>query len=63
VIVWASVCIVIFGWRARAPFKHALSTAPPSIIGRFLLVLTIVTVIAIAFLVGDTFVYLFARSL
>jgi hypothetical protein len=63
VIIWASVCIAIFCWQARAPFKHALSTARPSIIGRFLLVLTIVTVIAIGFLVGDMFVYLFARSL
>jgi len=40
-----------------------VSTAPPPIIGRFLLVLAIVVVIAIGFFAGDTLVYLIARSL
>lgn len=63
VIIWASACTVLFCWQVRSYFRHALSTAPPSIIGRFLLVLAIVVVIAIGFFAGDTLVYLIARSL
>jgi hypothetical protein len=63
VIVWALASTVIFCWQVRSSFKSALSTAPPSIIGRFLMVLAIVVVAAIGFFVGDTLVYLFVRAL
>lgn len=63
VIVWALTCTVGCLWLYRSSFKHALSTAPPSITRRFLLVLAIVVVIAIAFLAGDSLVYLFAGAL
>ena len=56
VIVWASVCTVIFCWQERSSFRHALSTAPRSIIGRFLLVLAIVVLAAVGFIAGDTYV-------
>lgn len=62
VIVWASVCTVIFCWQERPSFRHALSIAPPSIIG-FLLVLAIVVLAAVGFIAGDTLVYLFTRAL
>ena len=63
IVVWALACTVGFSWLERSSFKSALSTAPPSIIGRSLLVVAIVTVVTIAFLVGDSLLYLFARSL
>lgn len=63
ILVWAAACTVGCLWLYRSSLKHALSTAPPSVIGRFLLVLAIVVVIAVAFIAGDTLVYLIARSL
>jgi len=63
VVVWASACTVIFCWQERSSFRHALSTAPPSVIGRLLLVLAIVVMAAAGFLAGDTLVYLIARAL
>jgi hypothetical protein len=63
IIVWALACTVGFSWLERSSFKSALSTAPPSIIGRSLLVVAIVTMVAIAFVAGDSLLYLFARSL
>lgn len=63
VIVWALACTAIFCWQARSSFKHSQSTAPPSIIGRFLLVLAIVILIALGFTAGDTLVYLLVRAL
>jgi hypothetical protein len=55
--------VVPFLWWARPSFKHALSTAPPTIIGRSLLVIAIVIIIALAFVAGDSLVYVVARSL
>ena len=63
VIVWALACTVGFTWLERASFKSALSTAPPSIIGRSLVVISIVALAFIAFVVGDSLLYLFARLL
>ena len=63
VIIWALACMVPFLWWARSSFKHALSTAPSSIIGRSSLVVLIVAVVAIAFVAGDTFAYSLARAL
>jgi hypothetical protein len=63
VIVWASACTVIFCWQERSTFKHTVSTAPPSILGRFLLVLAIIVLIAVGFIAVDTLVYLFAWAL
>jgi hypothetical protein len=63
VIVWALASIVPFLWFARASLKHALSTAPPSIIGRSLLLAAIVFIAAVAFLAGHSLVYLLAHSL
>jgi hypothetical protein len=63
IVVWASACTVIFCWQERSSFRQALSTAPPSIIGRFLLVLAIVVMVAVGFFVSDTLVYLFVRAL
>jgi hypothetical protein len=63
IIVWALTCTVGFSWLVRSSFKNALSTAPPSIIGRSFLVVAIVTMVAIAFVAGDSLVYLLARSL
>jgi len=63
IIVWALACTVGFSWLERVSFKSALSTAPPSVIGRSLVVVTIVAVVAIAFVVGDTVLYLLARAL
>ena len=34
VIVWALACTVGFSWLERSSFTSALSTAPPSMIGR-----------------------------
>jgi hypothetical protein len=51
------------GFDTRGCTKHALRTAPPSVIGRSLLVVAIVAAVAIAFVAGDSLVYLFARSL
>jgi hypothetical protein len=62
VIVWALACTVPFLWWARPSFKYALSIAPPSI-GRALLVVVIVAMIAVAFVAGDSLVYLLARTL
>lgn len=44
-------------------FKHALSTAPPSIIRRALLAVVIVALITAAFVAADSLVYLLARLL
>ena len=63
IIVWALTCTVGFSWLVRSSFKNALSTAPPSIIGRSLLVIAIVAVALIAFVIGDSLLYLFARLL
>jgi hypothetical protein len=63
VIVWALACTVGFSWLERSSFKSALSTAPPSMIGRSLVVISIVVVAFIAFFVGDSLLYLFARLL
>jgi hypothetical protein len=63
IIVWALACTVGFSWLERSSFKSALSTAPPSIIGRSLLVIAIVAVALIAFVIGDSLLYLFARLL
>jgi hypothetical protein len=63
VIVWALACTVPFLWFARASIKHALSTAPPSIIGRSLLVAAIVVSAAIALVVGHSLVYLLGHSI
>jgi hypothetical protein len=63
VIIWASACTVLCCWQARSSFKQTLSTAPPSIIGRSLLVFAIVAVISAGFFAGDTLAYLFAGSL
>jgi hypothetical protein len=63
IIVWALACTVGFSWLERLSFKSALSAAPPSIIGRSLLVVAIVAVVAIAFVAGDSVLYLLARSL
>jgi hypothetical protein len=54
---------VILCWQESSSFRSALSTAPPSIIGRFLLVLAIVVAAAVGFIAGDTLVYLFVRAL
>lgn len=62
-IVWALACTIPFSWFARSSFKHALSTAPPSIIGRSLLIVAIIVIVAIAFIVGNSLVYLLARSI
>jgi hypothetical protein len=62
-IVWALACMVPFLWWARPSFKHMLSTAPHSIVGKAFLVVAIVVIIAIAFVAGDSLVYLLARSL
>lgn len=63
IIVWALACTVGFSWLERSSFKSALSTAPPSIIGRSLLVIAIVAIAFIAFVIGDSLLYLFARLL
>jgi hypothetical protein len=63
IIVWALASTVGFLWLERSSFKRAVSTAPPSILGRSLLVVTIVAVVIIAFVVGDSLLYLLARSL
>jgi hypothetical protein len=63
VIVWALACTVGFSWLERSSFKSALNTAPPSMIGRSLVVISIVVVAFIAFFVGDSLLYLFARLL
>lgn len=51
VVVWALACVIPFVWYARPSFKHALSTAPPSRIGRSLLVLVIIIIAAIVLVV------------
>jgi hypothetical protein len=61
VIVWALACTVPFLWWARTNLKSALSTAPPSMIGRSLLIVTIVVMAAVAFIAGDTLIYYVAR--
>jgi hypothetical protein len=63
IIVWALASTVLFLWWARPNLKSTLSTATPSIIGKSLLVVAIVIVVAVAFVVGDSLVYLFAGSL
>jgi hypothetical protein len=63
VILWASVCIVICCWQARQSFRHAWQTAPLSTIGRLLLMAAIVAVIVIAFVAGDSLVFLLVRSI
>ena len=63
VIVWALACTVGFSWLERSSFKSALSTAPPSMIGRSLVIISIVVVAFIVFFVGDSLLYLFARLL
>ena len=63
VIVWALACTVGFSWLERSSFRSALSTAPPSMIGRSLVVISIVAAAFIAFFVGDSLLYLFARLL
>jgi hypothetical protein len=62
-VVWALACTVPFMWSARPSFKHAWITAPPLFIGRVLLMLAIVVIIAVAFVAGDSLVYVLARSL
>ncbi len=62
-IVWALACVVPFLWWSRSSFAHAWRTAPPSIVGRSLLVIAIVVIAAIAFAAGDLLVYVLARSL
>ena len=63
VIVWALACSVIYSWQERPTFGHTLRTAPPSIIGRVFLVLTIVVLIAFVFVAGLSLVYLLVRAL
>jgi hypothetical protein len=63
VIVWAIACTVGLSWLERSSFKSALSPASPSMIGRSLIIISIVVVTFIAFFVGDSLLYLFARSL
>jgi hypothetical protein len=61
IIVWALGCTVALSWWSRSSFEKALATAPPSVIGRSLLVVLIVTSVALAFVVGDSLVF-FARA-
>ena len=63
VVVWALACVVAYLWWARPSFKYALSTAPPSVIYRSLLIVAIVAVTGIALVAGDSLVYLLTRSL
>jgi hypothetical protein len=63
ILVWAFACTVGFCWLERSSFKSALRTAPPSIVGRSLLVVVIVAVAAIAFVAGDSLLFIIARSL
>jgi hypothetical protein len=63
VTVWALACTVALSWWSRSSFEKALATAPPSVIGRSLLVAVIVASVAVAFIAGDSLVYLLARSL
>jgi hypothetical protein len=63
VIVWALACTVPFLWWARPDFRSALSTAPPSIIGRSLVVVAIVMMVAVALVAGHSLIYLVALSL
>jgi hypothetical protein len=56
-------CTVGFSWLERSAIKSTLSTAPPSVIGRSLLLAAIVIVVAIVFVAGDSLIYLVARSL
>jgi hypothetical protein len=46
----------------QTSFKHALSTAPPSIIGRLLLVVALVAVVGTAFVAGDALAICFLSS-
>jgi hypothetical protein len=63
VIVWALAVTVPFLWWAGPSFKYALSTAPPSVIGRALLIVAIVVVIAGVLVIGDSLLYFLARAL
>jgi hypothetical protein len=60
IIVWALACTIGFLWTARSSFKMALS-ASPSIIKRTLAAVTIVSIVAVAFVVGDTVFYSLAQ--
>jgi hypothetical protein len=62
VTVWALACTVPYLWWARSNLKSALSSAPPSIIGKSFVIVTIAIMVAVAFLAGDTLVYLIARA-
>jgi hypothetical protein len=63
VIVWVIACTIGLAWWSRESFKIALSTAPSSIVGRSLSVVSIVMIIGIAFAIGDSLVYLLAGSI
>jgi hypothetical protein len=63
VITWASTCVVIFCWQATPSIKYGLGTAPPSIIGRFLLVVAVVMPAAIGFFGAGTLAFVLARAL
>lgn len=63
VIIWALAATVLYLWWARPSFKHAMSTASPSIIGRSLNVVATVIVVAVAFVAGDSLIYFLARSI
>lgn len=63
VVVWVLACTVGEAWWSRSSFKSTLSTAPPSIVGRSLLVVSIIVIIGMVFAVGDSLAYLLARSI
>jgi hypothetical protein len=60
IIVWALACTVPFLWWARPAFMNALSTHDLRLPG---LILAIVVAVVTAFIIGDTLIYLLARSL
>ena len=64
IIVWALACTMGSLWLERSSLKRSLSrTPPPSIIGRSLLAVAIVVMAAVTFVVGNSVIYLLARSL
>ena len=63
VIVWALACTIPYLWWARSNLKSVLKTAPPSLIGKSFVIVTIAAMVAAAFLVGNTLVYLVARAI
>ena len=63
VLVWAGVCTVGYLLLSGSGFKVAPSTTRPSLLGRFFTILSIALLVALAFVAGDSLVYLIGRAL